>query len=413
MGRVGKKLKMIRFKQAMRDIAINKAGSRVFDLVQRSDATPMRSNESDFEFYNRSSRPEFARVRALMEEFAAHYPKDEVGELIARIRSGDNRHFLSATFELTLHETLLRSGFELSVHPTLPNGNRSKPDFLVKDEYGEEFYLEAVLASENNQADPAAEARKGLVYDYLNANPHQYFMVAVDDEGFPTSQPSGKKITKAVHRWLDSLELEGIQAQIDEGDLFSIPPFEWHHEDWVLQLRPIPLKLERRGKSTRLIGIGAGGGGIVDAWSPIRNAIKMKGSKYGELDKPLLVAVNLNAFNLEDIDEMQALYGQEQYVYKIGNVDSEHRMERAPNGAWYGKGGPQHTRVSGAWIFNDLRPSSMAVRRQTIYFNPWAKHPLTNKLCCFPHAIPEGNKMCWNDGISLSTIFHLNEGWPE
>ena len=79
---------MIRFKQAMRDIAKNKAGSRVFDLVQRGDATPMRSNESDFEFYNRSSRPEFARVRALMEEFAAHYPKDEVGELIARIRSG-------------------------------------------------------------------------------------------------------------------------------------------------------------------------------------------------------------------------------------------------------------------------------------------------------------------------------------
>jgi len=35
MGRVGKKLKMIRFKQAMRDIAKNKAGSRVFDLVQK------------------------------------------------------------------------------------------------------------------------------------------------------------------------------------------------------------------------------------------------------------------------------------------------------------------------------------------------------------------------------------------
>ena len=45
MGRVGKKLKMIRFKQAMRDIAINKAGSRVFDLVQRSDATPTVSDE--------------------------------------------------------------------------------------------------------------------------------------------------------------------------------------------------------------------------------------------------------------------------------------------------------------------------------------------------------------------------------
>ena len=103
MGRVGKKLKMIRFKQAMRDIAKNKALGRIFDQNQRSDASPMRNNESDFEFHNRSSRPEFSRVRALIEEFASHYPKDEVGELITRIRSGDNRHFLSATFELILH----------------------------------------------------------------------------------------------------------------------------------------------------------------------------------------------------------------------------------------------------------------------------------------------------------------------
>ena len=413
MGRIGKKLKMARFKQAMRDIAKNKAIGKVFDPVQRTDDAPKRNTESDFGFYNRSARPEFARVRTLLEECIQHYPNNEVNELIARIRSGDNTHFQSATFELVLHELLRRRGFQLSPHPTLPNGNSSKPDFLVKDEDGEEFYLEAVLASEKNETDPAAEARKGLVYDHLNAKPHHCFMVAIDDEGSPTSQPSGKKITKAVHGWLDSLDPDDIQAQIDISDLFSISPFEWCHEDWALQMRPIPIKPERRGKSTGLIGIGAGGGGMIDAWSPIGNAIKSKGSKYGELDKPLLVAVNLNSFHLEDIDEMQALYGQEQYVYQVGGVDQEPRMERAPNGAWHGKSGPQYTRVSGAWIFNDLRPSSMAMRRQTIYFNPWAKNPLTNKLCCFPHAIPEGNKMQWHDGISLSEIFDLNERWPE
>lgn len=414
MGRIGKKLKMKRFKQALKDIAKNKAVMRVFDQIERNDGSPKRNSESDFAFYNRSSRDAFFQVRALIEYCVSRYPGSEVDELVARLRSNNDQLFQSAIFELVLHDMLLRQGFTLEPHPKLSNGSKKRPDFLVIDREGDKFYLEAVLATEVNEQNPGGEARKGAVFDILNQNPHQNFMIDVDDEGCPKSQPSGKKLVKAVHQWLDSLDPDEVQAQLEnEEGLYGIEPFEWRHEDWVVRLRPIPIKLERRGKSQQLIGIGGGGGGMIDSWSPIRDAIKSKGNRYGKLDKPLLVAVNLDSFHLERIDEMQALYGQEQYVYETGNVGKEPRMERARNGVWYGKGGPQYTRVSGAWLFDGLHPSSIAKRNQTIYYNPWAAIALPDSLSCFPHAVPVENKIHWEKGLSLAEVFDLNEQWPE
>lgn len=361
MGRIGKNLKMKRFKQAFLDIVKNKKTAWVFDQFERTDYSPKRNNESNFAFYNRSSRAAFVRVRALIEDCVSRYPEQEINELLARLRSNDDQLFQSVIFELVLHDMLIRQGFTLEPHPALPNGSSKRPDFLVTDQDGVSFYLEAVLASENNQQDAGGEARKGAVFDTLNQNPHQNFMIDVDDEGYPSTQPSGKKLAAAVHQWLDGLDPDEVLAQInrDEG-LYGIEPFVWRHEEWFVKIRPIPMKPERRGESQRLIGISSGGGGVVDSWSPIRDAIKAKGNRYGQLEKPLLIAVNLNSFHLERIDEMQALYGQEQIVCEIGNIDKEPRIERASNGAWYGKGGPQYTRISGAWLFDGLGPTSIA-----------------------------------------------------
>jgi hypothetical protein len=56
MGRIGKKLKIKTFKQALRDFARNKAVTRVLDQIERADDSPKRNSESDYAFYNRSSR---------------------------------------------------------------------------------------------------------------------------------------------------------------------------------------------------------------------------------------------------------------------------------------------------------------------------------------------------------------------
>ena len=386
----------------------------VFDYADRKDTNPKLNRESHFVFLNRSARSEIARVRDLVELCVRAYPGTEREELVARIRCGNDTNFKSAMFELLLHATLERLGCNLEPHPTLENDSKARPDFMVTTPDGSKFYLEAVLASESNESVQAAEARKGVVMDALASAKHDNFMVDVQEEGDPDTQPRGKTLVRDVLRWLNSLDPDVVQVVLEKDGLDAAPTFAWQHEGWSVRFRPIPLRPERRGKSLTLLGIQGGGakGELVDAWSPIRKAVRSKASKYGALSKPFLVAVNMESFHLDRIDEMQALYGQEQYVFTVGQPGKEPKFQRAPNGAWYGNSGPEYTRVSGLWIFNDLSPYTVAVRRQTVYFNPWASLVLPDILRSFPHASANESKMEWMDGVSLRDVFRLSEGWP-
>lgn len=385
----------------------------IFSDFPRSDTTPKRNCESDFAFMDRSARPEIATVRDFLEDCTRIYPADEVKEPIARIRSGDDTHFKSASFELILHATLIRLGYKLQPHPQLHNGLLSRPDFLAETPDGQEFYIEAVLASENGGTAPGADARIGRALDALSTATHPNFMVDVEFDGVPATQPSGKRLKGAVLKWLDSLDPNDVLMTIERDGLEATPSYVWGHEDWRVTLRPIPLSPDERGCSQTLIGILDAGGGFIDTWTPIRDAIKYKGSKYGELGKPLLIAVNCGFFHLNCLDAMQALFGQEQYIFTMGQPDAKPQFQRAPNGAWHGKMRAQYTRVSGAWIFNDLSPYTVATRRQTIYLNPWAAHDLPDMLMQLPHAKVQDKKMQWYDGLSLRQIFGLRDKWPE
>ena len=386
---------------------MNTPAPKVFDSFNRTDGSPKRNTESDFCFYNRSARAEIKKVRDLIEDYVENYPNEELKELIPRLRSGDDVHFRSASFELFLHEALRKLGFTLTPHPELPNGSLSRPDFLVSGTDGQCFYLEAVLATENNELDKSGEVIKGVVLDTLTKVPHDNFMIEIDDEGSPQSSPSGKKLKTRVHAWLDALDPDEILKKIDRSGFDSIEPMVWSYEDWHLEIRPIPLKPERRGKSTTLIGISSLEVSYIDASGPIRDAIKFKGGKYGDLEIPLVVAVNLDSFELDRIDEMQALFGQEEFVFK-SESDVEPEMRRAPNGAWHGKNGAQSKRVSAAWIFNDLHALSLAIGNSTIYVNPWATLPAPETLKLFPFAETRNGKMQWHEGLSFREIFELH-----
>lgn len=157
----------------------------LFDDGVRTDTSIKLNRESDYAFLNRSGRSGIEEVRQFLEALIVDYPQAEIAEMSARIRSGDDRHFKSATFELMLYATLAKLGYSLEPHPLLENGVANRPDFFVTAPDGNQFYLEAVLASENNGADPAADARIGTTLDFLSQSNHQNFMVAIESEGLP------------------------------------------------------------------------------------------------------------------------------------------------------------------------------------------------------------------------------------
>jgi hypothetical protein len=162
-----------------------------------------------------------------------------------------------------------------------------------------------------------------------------------------------------------------------------------------------------------VIGVQFGGARWVNGWAPIRDAIRSKGGRYGELEKPFVVAVNVDAGSLDRIDEMQALFGQEEYVFNTANLNAQPEMKRAPNGAWSGPNGPQYTRVSGAWIFGGLNPWNIVTRKNTLYFNPWARWPVPDSLQVLNFAMAKNEKMEWTAGTNLATVLRLPEEWPE
>lgn len=384
----------------------------IFTDYERTDDSPKKMGESDFAFLDRSARPEIASIRGFVERLLEAYPQDEVVEMVARIQSGDNVAFRSAGFELIIHEFLMRLGYKLQPHPELKNGSEKKPDFHVVAPDGSEFYLEAVLAHEQRGENKAAQAMMKTVLDILDSEPHKNFCIAITSAGEPTTQPGSRKLQREVLRWLDTLNPEEV---LKTGNhLETNPKTEIKHEDWAMTITALALNPDRKAAPKRLIFSHGAQGGFVDSASPIRTNLKDKGRRYGKLELPLVVALNFSAFNLDVIDEMQALYGDEQFTFSTTDLNTAPKFGRATNGLWRGPDGPQGTRVSGAWLFNNLTFYTAAHRKHTLYFHPYPIHALPEILKEFPHAImTEDFKVKWEDGISLREVLNLSEKWPE
>jgi len=369
--------------------------------------------ELDYEYLDRSSRSEAKKVRDLLNQLFSLLPEDEQKDIHSRITGRDTSNYKSATFELLLHGIFITNGCEVTIHPKLNNGSTSRPDFLIKTPYGNEFYLEAVLASEFDDNYKAAEKRKDVVLDTINKMESPCFFLGITAEGNPDTPPKGKPLKRHLQAWLKSLDPDTVIKEIEEKGHEALPTTMWNHDGWEIEFEAIPKKPESRGKDGNIIGVLSGGVRWVNSWRPMRDAITSKGNHYGELDKPFLIAVNTDLFRLDKIDEMQALFGEEQYIFKVGDQNPQPEMQRAPNGAWHGKQGVQYTRVSGVWFFDNLNPWNIVSRKHTIYFNPWAQAVLPDYIKVFPYAQSEDNKMVWNEGKNLGDALGLEAEWPE
>lgn len=387
--------------------------SIVFEPKERAYEGAKSYIESDYEYLDRSSRIESTKVRDYLNCWIDQFPEEEANELITRIRSGDKRNYDSAVFEILLFSIMTSLGCKLEIHPDLNNGSSKHPDFLVTTPEGEEFYLEAVLASEYSAAEVAAEKRKNVVLNSLEQLDSPNFLLGINASGNPDSPPKGRILRNQISNWLDNLNPDDVIRDVEEKGHDAIPTWQWSHDGWDISFEAIPIKPDRRGGNQRVIGVLSGGVRWINGWEPIRDALRSKGNRYGELDKPLVVAVNVDAFNLDKIDEMQALFGQEEYVFIQGEADGQPEMRRQLNGLWYGRQGPVYTRISGAWLFGALTPWNIVSRKNTLYFNPWTAIELPEILKSLNHAFENEGKMNWVETMSLGKLLGLSDSWPE
>jgi hypothetical protein len=195
----------------------------------------------------------------------------------------------------------------------------------------------------------------------------------------------------------------------------ALPAFDWSHDGWELSFLPVAKSPRLRGTpGVRPIGITMPEVQILETHKAIRAAVCSKATRYGELDLPYLIAVNVVAEHVDNIDTMNALFGEECVEFRM-NPDGSiaQALGRKKDGAWYGPTGPRNTRVSGAIILNGL--AEWAVHQTPVLIhNPYATKPFPlDRWPLLQRVFDERRKRVVDrSGADIVDLLRLPRPWP-
>jgi hypothetical protein len=382
----------------------------------RVDTEPADFGEPHFKYLNRSARSDAAAVRELLESWFEAYPAGARPDLLARFRSPDRYTHYSAFFELYSHALLSRVSPEGEVRRgDASQASTRAPDFTVVGADATHFFVEATVATNLSAAEMAAEQRLNQVYDALNGIDSPNFFIGAEVHGAPDRPVPGRPLRRRIEEFVRALDPDEVSEMLKKGGLSALPQLRVEIEGWRIDIMPLAKSPEARGKpGIRPLGMmGPAEMAWVDDSSALRDAVIEKATHYGDLGRPLVVAVNAVNQHLDMTDVMEALFGKETYTVSVGpESNTEPTMSRRPNGAWHNAQGPVNTRVSALLVGSSIIPWSVAAYTPEVYHNPYARYPLAGQLDLLPHYRPMDGKMIAYPGRSAADLFGLPVGWP-
>lgn len=389
---------------------------KLFDDLKRNYTGYSGYTEPDFAYYNRSARPEIAKVREVLEAWFSRYPLKGKREFRQRFRSRNDWQHRSAFFELFLHELMLLLSCSVRVHPGRGQRESRKPDFRAETLNGNRFYVEAVVANEESRAEMAARARMNRMYDALGRMQSPDFFLYMKIKGSSRTSPPAARIRSSLVGHLRDLDLGEIAKLWRSGKQSSLPHWSYRHEGMEVIFFPIPKGPKTRGKpGVRPIGIQFHEIRVVRTADAVRRAVLKKAGRYGELRLPYVIALNALCDTVDKTDVEEALLGTERMTIPYGlRRSTEQVWTRAPDGALTGGSGRRYTRVSGVLVVSKLKPWNIPGAKIQLYHNPSARTKCPEVLTCLPQAFaPDGANVRYEKGESLAGLFGLPMGWPE
>jgi hypothetical protein len=372
----------------------------LFPKVANPLSGPKPHAMNGFTYLSRSTRPEAARVRQFLEECLSGISRDEDrAELAKRLANADQH--LSTAFELVVHRLLQCAGFRASREPTMPNKG-THPDFLVTNaSQDKSFYLECCRLAESDDQ-RANDRRLGELRNALDKMPSPDYFFSLHPVTLGRQQPSATKI-KAF--------LQDRLASLTPGQPVDDVRWTWKQAGWHIQFGLMPKTKSRGLAGVRTIGATSSRMVQLAVEESIRAGMKGKATKYGPMDRPYVVAVNVPGFPMDDLDIMNALFGDETFWIRETSRRCEKGISRERNGFWGSSEAPKNSRVSAALIFGNVDPWNLAQRRCVLVHNPWAKYPLVADLQVPYWTFPGGRCRKFR-GRSLRMILGLPRHWP-
>ena len=382
----------------------------LFDGDDRTDVTPGSHQESTFEFLNRIAGGYWEHPRSLMQEWLDHIQDDtDYTDLRQRFRSRDDEQFRSAYLELYLHESLIRAGYVVTIHPSV-NGTTTRPDFLVERD-GKRMYIEAIAPGSSPSAKAAAQ-RRAVLFDTVNRLDDPNFMLWLDDLVEGANQPPAARLRADLRRWLAELDPDA------PWDLESAPSHQWQHDGWSVTFKPMPKKPEARGRraNNRAIGVyGHTGVDWIDDAPAIRKALTTKHHEYGDLDVPFVIAVGTYIHDRDRWHTTNAMYGAAAIEVSEGPDGEMATREIRQRDGYFGvPPGWRHRNVSGVLLVNQLMPYYLQRAEVTLWRHPNPVHALPEDLGLPGHAVAlDDGKLAEIPPASIAEdFFGLPDPWP-
>jgi len=379
----------------------------LFDDIERTFLGPSNQNEFEYDYYNRSARKDIATIRAKLEEWYYLIPDSEKKEIKSRIK----QNFDDVFYELFLYNLFINLGFEITIHPTVPDSN-NRPDFLIKK--GElEIYVEAKISKGKSNKVEAQERMRNHFYDAINKISSENFMLGIEEIQFISgNQPKTKRIIFEIENRLRLLDPDEIEENIRRNGIRDYK-IDYKDEDIHLLLNPLPVTKSRRGKSNRrAVGVFPVEITYGSDEESIRESINIKAKRYGELDKPFIICVNALSNKITSRDDVDsAIWGTLSFI--IDDKDNLTNIPvHKPDGVFFDRSGPRRKNLT-AVLINKIYPHNIPSSEYWLYKNPFSKYQIDF----------ENLGLKWNyindkyvesiDGDDLDEIFNMNKNWLE
>lgn len=322
----------------------------------RTDERPRAHQEPAYAFLDRAAGARWERIRRELDGWFARLPAAARSDLRNRFAQDAELDHAGAFWELWVHEAHRRRGFEVTVNIGCEAGER-RQDFVLARER-ERCWLEATVVGGDSPLSFTERRLDEQLRDILATVRAPRFSLALEVVRYGSCSPGRRRIVPPLERWLGELDPRELRA----GTAVRRLAFDGFVID--VEAIALPDALARPCGCAQLVPHAADArNGLVDDVRPLRRKIKKKAARYGDLDRPYLLAVLALGDAVRERDVEQAL---------LGASPRDHAV-------WHGPGGPCNTRLSGVLVGRGLRstdPLTAAAAMPALWRNPWASRPL-------------------------------------
>jgi hypothetical protein len=191
------------------------AAASLFSAGDRTSLERRGHSESEYAFLDRSARGPVARIREVLDQWYSELPVAAMASIRSRFAERHPGHHLGAFWELYLHESFRRLGFDIDIDAGSEDPAKRRPDLALAVPGDPSLYVEATAVLGDSVLGKASVLTGDLreAVDCVQA-PDFFVQVAVEEPG--RSTPGRRQVTEPLQKWLGKLDPDEVLAGFNE-----------------------------------------------------------------------------------------------------------------------------------------------------------------------------------------------------